>query len=135
MTPRKFAIIAVSAAAALGGCASDNQLQTASVSGPTNTAAKVDPACVALANRIDDLRNEGTVGRLEQAASGKSKNVQVKRTALAKQAELNQANADFQAKCGPKIPRATTAQVTPQTTTTASPTTQTAAAAPPRPQN
>lgn len=130
MTPRKFAIIAVSAAAAaVGGCASDNQLSTASLN--QSAQAQIDPTCVALANEISSLRSEGTVDRLEQAASGKSKNVQVKRAALAKQAELNKANAEFQAKCGPKIPQATTAQApTPQT-----PATQTAAAAPPQPQN
>ncbi len=43
----------------------------------------------------------------------------MKRDALAKQAELNKANADFQAKCGPKIPAATTAQAAPSPAQTA----------------
>ena len=45
-------------------------------------------------------------------SAGKSANVQVKRASLAKQAELNKANSDFQAKCGPPIPRAQTATTT-----------------------
>ena len=92
------------AAGALAGCANDGVLGTSS---NLTTAAvtpvaqpKVDPACVTLAAQIDTLRKEGTIDRLQQAAAGKSASVQVKRTSLAKQAELNKANADFQAKCG-----------------------------------
>lgn len=130
MTPRKFAIItAFAATAALAGCAADNSLQTASVA--NQKQAQVDPACIALAQQINTLRAEGSVERLEKAAEGKGKSVNVKRTSLAKQVELNQANAQFQTKCGPNIPGATTVQVTPAT----APATQTAAAAAPQPQN
>jgi len=101
-------------AAVTAGCADGNNfLSTASVA-PVKVAVapKIDPACVALSNQIDTLRSEGSVERLEKAAAGKTSSVQVKRTALAKQAELNKANADFQMKCGPLIPKAQTAQVT-----------------------
>lgn len=121
MTPRTFtkfattsALFAIAALAA--GCAADGSgaLSTASVA-PEKVAAapKVDPACVSLATQIDSLRTEGTVERLEKAAAGKTSSVQVKRASLAKQAELNKANADFQAKCGPQMPKAQTAQAAP----------------------
>jgi hypothetical protein len=117
MTSRFATTYAAAAVAGLlgAGCANDGNLSTAGIS-PEKTAAqqaaKVDPACVTLASQIDTLRKEGAVERLEKAAEGKGSNVQVKRTSLAKQAELNKANADFQMKCGPKIP-AQTAQAAP----------------------
>jgi hypothetical protein len=98
----------------LGGCANDGSVSSMfstsalGTSGDTTTAAitpKIDPACGTLAAQIDALRNEGTIGRLEKVADGKGSNVQVQRTALKKQAELNKANADFQAKCAPNAPR------------------------------
>jgi hypothetical protein len=107
------------AAAVAGGCANDgsNALSTASVApdkaATTQMAAKIDPVCVSLSSQIDTLRKEGGVERLEKAATGKSANVQVKRASLAKQAELNKANADFQMKCGPQIPHAQSAQAAP----------------------
>lgn len=112
---RMTALAAVSMAAA--GCSnSATPLSTASVS-PDKPAAiaapRIDPACATLASQIDNLRAEGSVERLEKAAAGKSSNVQVKRSSLAKQAELNKANAEFQARCGPAIPRAQTATVAP----------------------
>ena len=103
-------------AAAGGGCAGNNSmLSTASVT-PDKVAVaapKNDPACVSLASQIDTLRKEGTVDRIEKAAVGKTANVQMKRASLAKQAELNKANADFQTKCGPQIPKPQTAQAAP----------------------
>jgi hypothetical protein len=94
-------------AALLGACASDGGsgglFSTASVVPPAQDEAKmaakprVDPQCVTLTSQIDQLRKEGTIERLEKVAAGKSDNVQVKRTAIAKQAELNKANAEFQA--------------------------------------
>lgn len=134
MTPRILTSLSVTALAVLAaGCSADgNALSTASVA-PEKTvvANKVDPICVSLASQIDSLRNEGSVGRLEKAAEGKTSNVQVKRTSLAKQAELNKANADFQMRCGPKIPAAQTAQtVAPAAATPAAHTTTTAQAAP-----
>jgi hypothetical protein len=110
-----FHIIPVFASALLlGACASDGGLfQTSSVtpvSDPVISAKpRVDPACVALSNQIEGLRKEGTIERLEKVAAGKGDNVQVKRTAIAKQTELNRANADFQIKCGPRIPASTQA--------------------------
>ncbi|MBK9078622.1 MAG: hypothetical protein WBP38_04635 [Hyphomicrobium sp.] len=116
MTPRIFTTLSVLALAAVaGGCAADGSsaLSTASVaSDKTAQAQRIDPACVSLSNQIETLRTEGAVERLEKAAAGKSSSVQVKRSSLAKQAELNKAYADFQAKCGPKIPGAQTAQAT-----------------------
>lgn len=120
MTPRILKSLSVMAVAALAaGCSADGNsaLSTASVAPEkTAVASKVDPACIALSSQIDTLRNEGSVDRLAKAAEGKSSSVQVKRTSLAKQAELNKAYADFQTRCGPKIPAAQTAQVTPQPT-------------------
>lgn len=105
-----------------GGCADGNNiLSTASVTPPPAKVAmvpKIDPACVALASQIDILRKDGAVERLEKAASGKTASVQVKRTSLVKQAELNKANSDFQIKCGPAIPLPQAAQVTPQASAT-----------------
>ncbi|MEQ1651044.1 MAG: hypothetical protein ABL897_01000 [Hyphomicrobium sp.] len=114
MTPRTLGTMALFAMAAMAaGCANDGSaLSTASVApDKVAQAPKVDPACATLASQIDGLRKEGAVERLEQAATGKGKSVQVQRTSLAKQAELNKANADFQAKCGPKLPQ--TAQAAP----------------------
>lgn len=116
MSVRKIGPIAILALAALsGGCANDGSgLATASVApDKVALAPKVDPVCASLASQIDTLRKEGTVDRLEKAAAGKTANVQVKRTSLAKQAELNKANADFQTKCGPQLPKAQTAQAAP----------------------
>ncbi len=90
----------------VAGCSGNGDLGITSSVTPEKTAAaapRVDPVCASLASQIDTLRQEGSIDRLEKAAAGKSSSVQVKRTALAKQAELNKANADFQAKCGPGI--------------------------------
>ena len=100
----------------VGGCANDGTglMSTSSVAADkVAMAPKVDPACVSLTSQIDTLRKEGAVEGLEKAASGKSASVKVMRTALAKQAELNKANADFQAKCGPAMPKAQSAMVAP----------------------
>jgi hypothetical protein len=105
-------IPATAAAILLAACASDTGgglFSTASVVPPAMEApmapkAKVDPQCVTLASQIDNLRKEGTIDRLEKVAAGKGDKVQVKRTAIAKQAELNKANAEFQVKCAPRIP-------------------------------
>jgi hypothetical protein len=112
---RIFRLAPVAVALALGACAGDsmpNLFQTASVAAPEQTAvatppraSRVDPACVTLASQIEGLRKEGSIERLEKVAAGKGDNVQVKRAAIAKQAELNKANADFQTKCGPRLPQ------------------------------
>lgn len=119
MTFRFKGILVVPAAIALiaGGCANDGTLTTAAINSASPTAAKtassVDPACTTLASQIDSLRKEGAVEGLEKAAAGKGASVKVKREALAKQAELNRANAEFQTKCGPKIPSQQAAQAAP----------------------
>jgi hypothetical protein len=104
---RISAILAAVAVGALaGGCASEGDvlgganLTTASVGSPQAQARPaIDPACVQLAARIDALRQEGFVARVEKAAQGKSSTVSVKRASLAKMTELDKANAEFQAKC------------------------------------
>lgn len=91
---------------AMAGCANDSvfggaNLTTASIA----KTSKVDPACVSLSARIDALKQEGTVGRVEKVALGKSKTAVVKRASLKKVAELNQLNNEFQAKCSTITPR------------------------------
>jgi hypothetical protein len=120
-----FRLAPVAVALALGACANDsmpNLFQTASVAPPVAEAAatpsrasRVDPACLALANQIDTLRKDGSIERLEKVAAGKGDNVQVKRASVAKQAELNKANAEFQTKCGPKLPQQAVAPAVPAT--------------------
>ena len=123
--------IAVTAALAVAGCAdgstgllSTSALGTAPATA-TATAAKTDPACVALTARIDALRKDGVVERVEKVAAGKSATVSVKRDSLAKMAELDRANAEFQAKCALPL---TTASVRPSAAPVAAPVTATAAA-------
>ncbi len=108
-------------AAAAGGCASEGGMGSLFTTGalgdskPAVTVAKAsaDPVCVTMASQIDGLRKEGSVERLEKASDGKTSVVNVQRSALAKQAQLNKANADFIAKCGPNLPK--TAMVAPAT--------------------
>lgn len=100
-------VAAALTAGLLGACANDgsmigSSLTTSSVDATQQAKAaapKVDPACIQLAAQIDGLRKEGVVERAEKASAGKTANVQVKRASLAKLAELDKANADFQAKC------------------------------------
>lgn len=101
----------------LAGCSSGggglfgNSLTTQSIStqpaGSQTIAAapKTDPACYALAQRIETLRSGGLTERLEKAGSGQSSTVSVKRASLAQAAELDRANAEFQAKCSTLGPR------------------------------
>lgn len=110
----------------LAGCSSDGGLLGSSLTTQsigTNASAtqvaaaapKVDPACYSLQQKIDTLRKDGLTEKLEKAAVGKSSTVAVKRASLAQAAELDKANAEFQARCsafGPR-PVQTTAQVTP----------------------
>ena len=103
--------LALGAIALLGGCAADTAgITTSAVDpklAPVATASKVDPACVSLMSQIDGLRKEGVSERVEKAASkGKTATVAVKRTSLAKMAELDKANAEFQAKCSTISPSA-----------------------------
>jgi hypothetical protein len=107
-------IVTLAAASAAGGCANDGgaggMFTTGSLSQPAVAAAKpIDPACTTLAAQIDGLRKEGTVDRLEKAADGKTATVNIQRVSLSKQTQLNKANAEFIAKCGPALPKATVA--------------------------
>lgn len=98
-----YSISVIALASLMSGCASEGSngiFATGSVAPVAMAEApKADPACVTLAGQIEQLRKEGTIERLEKTAAGKTATVQVQRTAVAKQAELNKANADFQAKC------------------------------------
>ncbi len=120
--------LAMLAAGLTCGCADGSNfgLSTQSL-GPDTTAAKTDPVCVSLASQINTLKGDGTIERLEKAGDGKTVKVSVKRSALQKQAELNKAYADFQTRCGPKVP-AQTAQAQP-----AAPAAQTASTQPAAP--
>ncbi len=132
-----FTYVAAAACMGLAGCASDGSsiLTTASVQPAKQpVVAAVDPACLALQNRIDLLREEGTVAKVEKAASGKTKTVVIKRAALGKVAEFNQANAEFRQRCSKlppqrtaSIPKPASAATTAQASAAAA---QTAAAAP-----
>ena len=100
----------------LVGCANDTTgglMTTQAVNSPKASETKADPACATLASQIEVLRKDSAVANLEKAADGKSKNVDVKRASLAKQAELNKANADFQTKCLPAAAKPQTAQAAP----------------------
>lgn len=105
---KQHLILAAAAALGLGlaGCAADGSpmLSTASIDAKQDKVAAVDPACIALSNQIETLRKEEAIDGLEKAATGKGASVKVKRDSLAKQAELNRTYADFQTKCGPKLP-------------------------------
>ncbi|MDX2259054.1 MAG: hypothetical protein NW205_09085 [Hyphomicrobiaceae bacterium] len=102
MTLRTPAAAALILAAALaGGCANDGSLAltTGSLSSTAAETPRVDPACVALMARIEELRKEGTPARLQEVATGKTKTVSVKRESLARMTDLDKANAEFQSKC------------------------------------
>ncbi len=110
----------------LSGCSGDSPtslfsgLSTGSVTpaaeaAPVPAQPKFSQACVSLATQIQTLRGDGSIDRLEKVAAGKGENVQVKRTAIGKQAELNKANADFQAKCGPAVPKTVAAAAATET--------------------
>lgn len=104
----------VGATLTLAGCANDTLIGSGATSATAALPPKptVDPACTALAGRIDALRKEGVVDRVEAAAKGKSSTVNVKRASLGQIAELEKANADFQAKCS-TVPRAQAAAAAP----------------------
>jgi hypothetical protein len=68
---------------------------------------KVDPVCVTLVSRIDQLRKEGIADKIEKAATKKYK---LTKADIAKADQLTKANADFQLRCSTIMPRPTTAQ-------------------------
>lgn len=95
--------LALGATVALGACANDT-LVSGLGPAPQQTAAlpaklAADPACSGLATQIEALRRDGVVDRVEAASKGKGNTVKIKRESLSQIAELEKANAEFQAKC------------------------------------
>jgi outer membrane murein-binding lipoprotein Lpp len=106
---RASSMAVVLAGVLLAGCAGDSTdglFTTGALSG-TQTASKVDPACVTLAASIDGLRKEGIAEKIEKAAAKKYK---MTATDLKKADQLTKANADFQARCSTVGPKSATAQ-------------------------
>ena len=103
---------------ALAGCANDpnSSLITASVAKPKPAKVAVDPTCTALAAMIQSVRQEGTPAKVRAvaASNNKSRTVNIKRASLAKVAELDKLNAEFQMKCS-KYPGLQTAAARPAT--------------------
>lgn len=109
MHKRMIGMVAAMIAGTLAaGCANDGgllagSLTTASVTEQAAASAtpqqKVDPQCVALMSKIDQLRKEGTPARIEKISTGKGTTAQVKRESLARITELDKANAEFQSRC------------------------------------
>lgn len=81
----------------LGACATENFASGATAALPEKP--KADPVCGTLAQKLDDLRKDGVTQRVEQASQGKGTTVSVKRKSLAKVAEINKTNIEFQQKC------------------------------------
>ena len=93
--------LVVTATVLMCGCANGGlDLSTASISQQQTAAAKPDPVCTSLASQINQLKSDGTIDKLEKAAEGKTAKVSIKRTSLQKQAELNKAYSQYQARCG-----------------------------------
>lgn len=125
--------LSIGVALSLAACANNDSFLNFGDS-PQQTAAlppkpAVDPACASLAQRIDALRKDGVVERVETAAKGKGATVSVKRASLNQIAELEKANADFQARCS-TVPRAASANHTVAPVAAAQDATKTAAVAP-----
>ncbi|HRO50780.1 MAG TPA: hypothetical protein PLW75_11625 [Hyphomicrobium sp.] len=120
---RKSGAIMISAAVVglgLAGCSDSgilsNPLTTQSINTAQVATPAIDPSCHALAQRIQALRQDGLTERLEKASVGKSSTVSVKRASLGQAAELDKANAEFQAKCaapGVRVPQLAAQQVAP----------------------
>lgn len=111
-----ISIAAIAVGTTLAGCAGDpttDLLTTASIAKPAPSQAHpyepaFDPACPGLKSKITSIRAEGTPGRVHKVATGKTKIVRIKRASIAKVAELDRLNAEFQAKCS-KLPAQKTA--------------------------
>ena len=121
-------------AVALAGCANDpnSSLITSSVAKPKPAKVAIDPTCTALAAMITSARQEGTPARVRAVAANtnKSRTVNIKRASLAKVAELDKLNAEFQTKCS-KYPGLQTANAQPAVAQPAAPTTSQPAIAQP----
>ncbi|MGF1651576.1 MAG: hypothetical protein ACFCUN_14120 [Hyphomicrobiaceae bacterium] len=121
---RLTAVVCVGVASA--ACSTDGVLTTSSVP-PAIEAPRADPVCQALAADIDRIRSDGTIGRLQEASTGRTTTVSVKREALARLAEFDRLNSDYRAKCSkpgiiipaPSVTTATGAPVAAQTASAA----------------
>jgi hypothetical protein len=99
-----------------------------SVTGPQTADApdaKTAAACLTLASEIETLNKHGIAEKVSKAAAKKYK---MKAADLAKAAELNKANAEFQSRCSNYPPPANVAETEPAQ---AEPPKKTAAKAPP----
>jgi hypothetical protein len=91
----------------LGGCAGDaaEGIFTGSLApGEQQTAApepKIDPTCVSLVARIDQLRREGIGDKIEKAAARRYK---MTHSDMGKADQLVKANAEFQLRCSTITP-------------------------------
>ena len=100
------AIVPVLCIGALTACSNTGGLPGSTLTTSSINAQKtankpaIDPACVTLVSKIDGLRKDGITDRVAKAGQGKSKTVPVYRTSLARMAELDRANADYQRRCG-----------------------------------
>jgi len=124
MRPTKILTIAgLTVAMALAGCANDPNLSlvTSSVAKPKPVKVAVDPTCTALTTMINSVRQEGTPARVRAVATSNSKTrmVNIKRASLAKIAELDKLNAEYQMKCGkyPSLRTASTQAIAAQSAT------------------
>lgn len=111
------------AALALAGCANgsgSNLLTTSSVAKPKPAKVAVNPLCTTLAAKINTIRQEGTPARVHAIATGKTRTVNIKRASLAKVAELDKLNAEYQANCS-KYPGIQAAVAAPQIAAPATP--------------
>ena len=95
-----FAFLAIGVL--VSGCAQDGTMTTGSLN------AAPDPACVTLAAQIKTLQDQGVPEKVAKAAKKKHK---LNSSDLSKAAELNKANADFQAKCSNMPPKPSVAEV------------------------
>ena len=101
-TNYKFCIASLATAVLVSGCAQDGTMTTGSLN------AAPDPACVTLAAQIKTLQDQGVPEKVAKAAKKKHK---LNSSDLSKAAELNKANADFQAKCSNMPPKPSVAAV------------------------
>ena len=113
---RAAASTLVIASVAFAGCAGEgggmeNFFTTGSLGSQSAAQdAKIDPACVSLATRIDALRKEGVAEKIEKAAAKKYKMTQ---SDLTKADQLTKANAEFQVRCATIMPKSAMAEPDP----------------------
>jgi len=113
MKRNRIVVSVIAGAFALSGCASEGGLDLLTTGSlaqqeadqPKVAKAKIDPVCIELMTKIDAIRKDGLTERIEKVGEGKGKTANVKRASLAKMAELDKANAEFQAKCSTLAPQ------------------------------